>query len=50
MKHDLFLALDKLGTIIRLLLVEFKKAFDLIDHNALMDKFCYHNFPAQVTV
>jgi hypothetical protein len=51
MKHDFFLALDKLGIIIiRLLLTGFKKAFDLIDHNALMDKFCYPNFPAQVTV
>jgi hypothetical protein len=37
--HDLFLASDKPGNIIRLLFVDFKKAFDLIDHNVLMSNY-----------
>jgi hypothetical protein len=48
--HDLFLASEKPGNIIRLLFVDFRKAFDLINHNVLMDKFCSYNFPDHVTV
>jgi hypothetical protein len=38
--HDLFLALEKPGNIIRLLFVDFRKAVDLINHNVLMDNLC----------
>jgi hypothetical protein len=48
--HDLFLASEKPGNIIRLLFVDFRKAFDLIDHNVLMNKLCFHNLPTHVTV
>jgi hypothetical protein len=44
-RHDLFSASEKPGNIIRLLFVDFRKAFDLINHNVLMDKFCCYNFP-----
>jgi hypothetical protein len=40
----------KPGNIIRLLFVDFRKAFGLINHNALMDKFRCYNFPDHVTV
>jgi hypothetical protein len=48
--HELFLAPNTPGDIIRLLFVEFKKAFDLIAHNELLDKFCSYNFTDHIAV
>jgi hypothetical protein len=48
--HDLLLAPNKRGNIRLLLVVDFKKAFDLIDHKVLMDKFHCYNFPDHITV
>lgn len=48
--HELLLASDKPGNIVRLLFVNFKKAFDLIYHNVLLDEFCCYNFPDHIKV
>ena len=47
--HDLFLASDEPGNIIRVLFVDFAKAFDLIDHNILMRKFIDNDFPLHLS-
>ena len=47
--HDLFLASDEPGNIIRILFVDFAKAFDLIDHNILMRKFIDNDFPVHLS-
>ena len=47
--HELFSASDNSGNIIRALFVDFAKAFDLVDHNVLMQKMIDYDFPPQVT-
>ena len=47
--HDLFEASDTPGNIIRLLFIDFKKAFDLVNHNILVEKFAKYNFPDNIT-
>jgi len=37
--HELFLASDNSQNIIRVLFIDFTKAFDVIDHNVLLNKF-----------
>ena len=48
--HDVFVASDNCENFIRILFVDFAKAFDLIDHNVLLRKFIDCNFPLHVTV
>jgi hypothetical protein len=47
--HDLFKASDKPNIIIRVLFVDFSKAFDLIDHNVLANKFNNIGIPDHIT-
>ena len=47
--HEVFKAADNSNNFIRILFVDFAKAFDLIDHNILMKKFDDYNFPPNVT-
>jgi hypothetical protein len=47
---DLFFKASDLSTnFIRILLVDFSKAFDLVDHNVLLQKFINYNFPSHIT-
>jgi hypothetical protein len=39
---------DSSGNFIRILFVDFSKAFDLVDHNILMRKFLENNFPLHI--
>jgi hypothetical protein len=39
---------DSSGNFIRILFVDFSKAFDLVDHNILMRKFLQNNFPLHI--
>jgi len=48
--HELFVASDCSKNIIRILFVDFSKAFDLIDHNILLNKFISNDVPEHVTV
>jgi len=48
--HELFVASDCSQNIIRILFVHFSKAFDLIDHNILLNKFVSNGVPEHVTV
>ena len=48
--HEWFKASDKSNNIIRILFVDFTKAFDLIDHNILLKKFVDYAFPPHITV
>jgi hypothetical protein len=46
--HELFKASDSTANIIRILFVDFSKAFDLIDHNVLMHKFISNGLPSHI--
>ena len=46
--HELFLASDSSQNIIRVLFVDFTKAFDVIDDNVLFSKFVYCGMPEHV--
>ena len=46
--HELFLASDSSQNIIRVLFVDFTKAFDVIDHNVLFNKFVNCGMPEHV--
>jgi len=48
--HELFVAADCSQNIIRILFVDFSKAFDVIDHNILSDKFISNDVPEHITV
>ena len=48
--HDIFKASENSDNVIRILFIDFSKAFDLIDHNILMKKFEDYNFPPHVSV
>jgi hypothetical protein len=43
--HEWLLALETSNNVIRILLLDFQKAFDLVDHNILMAKICDKNIP-----
>ena len=43
--HILFTASDDCCSCIRILFIDFTKAFDLIDHNVLLNKFVDYEFP-----
>lgn len=45
MVHDWYKATDKLGVFIRVFLIDYSKAFDLIDHNIVLEKLCSLNVP-----
>ena len=47
--HLLFTSSDLSCNFIRILLVDFSKAFDLVDSNVLYDKFVSYGFPSHVT-
>ena len=49
-ENELFIAADCSQNIIRVLLVDFSKAFDVIDHNALLNKFISNNIPEHIIV
>ena len=46
--YELFIASDCTDNIIRILFVDFCKAFDLIDHNVLTHKFISNGLPSHV--
>jgi len=48
--HELFVAADCSQNITRNLFVDFSKAFDVIDHNILLDKFISSDIPEHTTV
>jgi len=48
--HDIFKASDNSQHFIRILFVDFSKAFDIIDHNILLQKFVNYNFPQHISV
>jgi len=48
--HELFVAADCSQNIIRVLFADFSKAFDVIDHNVLLNKFISNNIPEHVIV
>lgn len=48
--HDLFVASDNCHNFLRILFIDFAKAFDRIDHNVLLQKFIDYHFPPHVTV
>ena len=48
--HELFLASDNSQNIIRVLFIDFTKAFDVIDRNVLLDKFVSCGMPEHVVV
>ena len=48
--HHIFTASDTSANFIRILFIDFTKAFDLIDHNVLLQKLLDYNFPQHITV
>lgn len=46
--HELFQASECSSNIIRILFIDFSKAFDLIDHNILLKKFVDSGLPAHI--
>jgi len=48
--HEIFKASDNSNNLIRILFVDFSKAFDLIDHNILLQKFIKYEFPPHISV
>jgi len=48
--HELFVASDCSQNIIRILFVNFSKAFDLTDHNILLNKFVSNGVPVHATL
>lgn len=48
--NHLFKASDSSNNFIRILFVDFRKAFDLIDHNVLLQKFLQYEIPQHVLV
>ncbi len=48
--HTLFVSADDCRNIIRILFVDFRKAFELIDHTVLQDKLNYYNFPPHLSL
>jgi len=50
LSHLLFEASDDSRNIIRVLFIDFKKAFELIDHNILSKKLSDYDFPPQLAV
>ena len=50
MMHELFVAADCSQNIIRVLFVDFSKAFDVIDHNVLLNKFISNNITEHIIV
>ena len=48
--HEWFRSSDKTNNIIRILFIDFTKAFDLIDHNILLKKFLDYEFSPHITV
>ena len=48
--HTLFVSSDDCHNIIRVLFVDFSKAFELIDHNVLLRKFNDYDFPPQLSL
>jgi len=48
--HELLLASDNSQNIIRVLFIDFTKAFDVIDHNVLLNKFVDCGMPKHVVV
>ena len=47
--HEIFKASDNSNNFIRILFVDFAKAFDLIDHNVLLQKFIKYDFPPHIS-
>ena len=47
--HLLFTSSDNSCNFIRILLIDFSKAFDLVDSNILLDKFVKCNFPSHIS-
>ena len=47
--HLLFTSSDISCNFIRILLINFSKAFDLVDSNVLLDKFVKFNFPSHIS-
>ena len=48
--HEIFRASENSNNFIRILFVDFTKAFDLIDHNVLLNKFIDYDFPPHISV
>jgi len=48
--HELFAASDCSQNMIRILLVDFSNAFDVIDRDTLLDKFVSSEVPRRVVV
>jgi len=46
--HEIFVASDCSENIIRILFVDFRKAFDLIDHNFLFNKLLCSGVPEHI--
>ena len=47
--HTLYISAHDCRNIIRILFVDFRKAFELIDHTVLRDKLEYYNFPPHLS-